>query len=279
MTNRLLALSAALLLNGAIVGAQQTEAPPSPFTFWYDYTVKPGREAEFLDLVKTVGGPVRDKLMAEGVVTAWGVEVPLLRYPGGPTHTVWFSTNDWAGIARVQAAMTEQLAKPSAAAKGGRAMTNAERSLEVFDVAKTRDWLTRDLEAGYGKAMPAPATLPVTRYSFVKVHPGKGREYRQLFDRYNKPVLEKLVADGVILAWGLAVEDVKTAGEFTHFSWVVAPDMAAFDKLRAAFNADRDRRSQEERDAVNASFVALLDVDASRSSVARSIVFKVAAAK
>jgi hypothetical protein len=213
------------------------------------------------------------------VVTAWGVEVPLLRYPGGPTHTIWYSTNDWAGVAKVQAAMAEQLAKPAAAAKGGRALTNAERSLEVFDVAKTRDWLTRDLEAGYAKANPAPGTLPVTRYSFVKVHPGKGREYRQLFDKYNKPVLEKLTADGVILAWGLAVEDIKTAGEFTHFSWIVAPDMAAFDKLRAAFNADRDKRSQEERDSITASFGALLDSDASRTSVARSLIFKVAAAK
>ena len=276
---RLLVLSAALLLHGALAGAQQTEAPPAPFTFWYDYTVKPGKEAEFLDVVRTVGGPVRDKLMAEGVVTAWGVEVPLLRQPGGPTHTIWYSTNDWAGVGKVQAAMAEQLAKPSAAAKGGRAMTNAERSLEVFDIAKTRDMLTRDLEAGYAKATLAPGTLPVTRYSSVKVHPGKAREYRQLFDKYYKPVLEKLAADGVILAWGLAVEDVKTTGDFTHFSWVVAPDMAAFDKLRAAFNADRDKRSQEERDAVNASFVAVLDADASRSAVARSLIFKVAAAK
>ena len=281
MIKRLLVLSTALLLHGSMLAAQQPPAPPSAFTFYYDYTVKPGKEAEFLDLVKTVGGPVRDKLMAEGVVTGWGIEVPLLRSPGGATHTIWYSTNDWAGVAKVQDAMAEQLAKPAAGAtaKGARAMTNAERALDVFDMTKTRDWLTRDLEAGYAKTMPAAGVLPVTRYNFVKVHPGKGAEYRRLWDKYNKPVYDKLTADGVVLAWGLAVEDIKTAGEFTHFVWVATADMAAYDKARAAFNADREKRSQDERDAINASFSAVLDTDATRSIVARSIIFKLAPPK
>ena len=29
-------------------------------------------------------------------------------------------------------------------------MTTAERTREVFDMSKTRDWLTRDLVSGYG---------------------------------------------------------------------------------------------------------------------------------
>ena len=34
-------------------------------------------------------------------------------------------------------------------------------------MSKTRDWLTRDLVAGYGPP-PAAGTLPVTRYNFIK---------------------------------------------------------------------------------------------------------------
>ena len=278
---RLLVLSTALLLHGTMAAAQQPPASPPSVTFWYDYTVKPGKEEEFLNLVKTVGSPVRDKLMADGVVTAWGVEVPLLRSPGGPTHTIWYSTNDWAGVAKVQAAMAEQLAKPAAGApaKGARPVTNAERSLDVFDMTRTRDWLTRDIESGFATTMPAPGVLPVTRYSFTKVRPGKGAEYRKVWDKYNRPVYEKLAADGVILAWGLAVEDIKTDGDFTHFAWVATADMAAFDKVRAAFNADRDKRSEEERDGITASFTAVIDPDASRTLVTRSLIFKLPAPK
>ena len=78
----MLVLSTALLLHGTMAAAQQPPAAPPSVTSWYDYTVKAGKEEEFLNLVKTVGGPVRDKLMADGVVTAWGVEAPLLRSPG-----------------------------------------------------------------------------------------------------------------------------------------------------------------------------------------------------
>ncbi len=282
MSRQWLVLSTALFLSGSPLVAQQPAAPLPSLTFWYDYTVKPGKEQEFLGLVQSVGGPVRDKLMAEGVVMAWGVEVPLLRSPGGATHTVWYQTTDYAGVAKVQAAMAEQLAKPATgvtAAKGARPMTNAERSLDVFDVTRTRDWLTRDLEVGYAKGMPTPGVLPVIRYASVKVQPGKGPEYRRAWNKYNRPVLEQLAADGVVLAWGLAVEELRTSGDFTHFSWTATADLAGQDKVRAAFNADRAKRSQDERDIITASFGATVIADASRSSIARSIVFKLAAPK
>ena len=86
---------ALLLVCSAVVGQQ---AQPQPLTFFYDYTVNPGKEDEFMNLIKTVGAPVRDKLMADGVILAWGMETPVLRYPGGTTHLIWFSVADWNGL-------------------------------------------------------------------------------------------------------------------------------------------------------------------------------------
>ena len=80
---------------------QQTQPQPQSLTFYYDYTVRPGQEEEFMTLVKTVGAPVRDKLMADGVVLAWGIETPVLRYPGGTTHLIWFSVANWSGVEKV----------------------------------------------------------------------------------------------------------------------------------------------------------------------------------
>ena len=277
MLKRISMLWAVSLVFCLSLAAQQSQ----PLTLWYDYTVNPGKDEDFMTLVKTVGAPVRDKLMAEGVVQAWGIEVPLLRGPEQPTHLIWVTVNDWAGVGKVQSAMADQLAKLAAEeAKAGKkpAMTTAQRAREVFDATKTRDWLTRDLVSGYASKMPKDA-LPYGRYFFNKVKPGKGAEYRKVWEKYNKPVLDKLVADGVILAWGLSVEEVRTEGSFTHFTWIAAAEMGDWDKLRAAFVADRDRRSEEERSAISEAFNDVTDADASRQLATRSIIFRVPAPK
>ena len=169
-----------LLVCSAALG-QQTQPQPQPLTFFYDYSVRPGQDEEFMTLVKTVGAPVRDKLMADGVILAWGIETPVLRYPGGTTHLIWFSVANWAGVEKVLSAMEAQLQKLAAedakrtesahASKQKPPMTTAERQQEVCDMSKTRDWLARDLVANYGPP-PAAGFLPVTRYKFIKVQPG-----------------------------------------------------------------------------------------------------------
>jgi len=257
-----------------------------PLTFWYGYTINPGKEDEFLDLVKTVGQPVRDKLMADGVVLAWGVQVSLLRVPGNSTHFIWYAVADYAGVEKVDSAMRAQItklndeaSKSGVAKKGQKPATSVTARLaEVADMSKVHDFLTRDLVIGLSSSAPA-GVLPYSRYNFFKVKPGKGADFRKAWEKYNKPIFDKLLADGVILAYGLAVEEIRTEGDFTHFVWYDVKDLASFDKVRAAFVADRDRRSQEEQDALTHLFVGLQDADAARSEVGRSLIFHVSTPK
>jgi hypothetical protein len=284
MKKKLLLCLGVVLMSCLTAVAQ--DAKMQPLTFWYEYTINPGKEAQFLELVKTVGAPVRDKLMADGVVHAWGVEVPLLR-SGGATHIIWYSVDDWSGVEKVDAAMRAQIAKlDEEAAKGGATKKGGApasgvtaRMMEIADVTKTRDYLTRDLVFVAGKSELPAGTLPFTRFNYVKVKPGKGSEFRKNWEKYNKPVLDKLVADGVVLAYGLAVEEVRTDGDFTHFVWYATKDLASLEKVRNAYTADRDKRSQDEQDAITAAFVGVLDVDASRSEVDRSLIFKLGGMK
>lgn len=265
-----------LMLSFAVMGQQPQ---PQSLTFYYDYSVVPGQEEELMNLIKTVGAPVRDKLMADGVILAWGMETPVLRYPGGTTHLIWFSVANWDGVDKVLAGMEAQLAKLAAAeAKSRPAKTTAERSRAVFDGTKTRDWLARDLVASYGP-QPAAGVLPITRYNFTKVKPGKGAEYRATWEKYNKPVFDKLISDGVLLAYGLSVEEVKTDGDFTHFAWMATANMASLDKIAAAFAADRARRTEAERAAISEAFLSVTEPDKSRSIVTRSRIFRLPPAK
>lgn len=275
MKKRVLFCALLMLMSCFVAAAQQ------PLTFWFEYHVNPGKEEEFLNLVKTVGQPVRDKLMAEGVVLAWGVESPLLRVPDSASHLIWYTVADYAGMEKVDVAMSEQIAKMTAesakpsggkkgAAGGGSPM---ERLREITDFAKTRDYLTRDLVSGFASGMPPAGVLPFARYNFVRVKPGKGAEYRKAWEKYSKPVFDKLAADGTIMAFGLSVEDVRTDGDFTHYVWFATKDLASEDKVRAAFLADRDKRSQEEQEAITHLFTSLTDPDAARSEVTRSLIF------
>jgi len=258
-----------------------------PLTFWYEYTVNPGKETQFLDLVKTVGAPVRDKLMAEGVVLAWGVQTPLLRIPGAATHQIWYMVADWSGIEKVDAAMRAQIMKldeegmKTGMTKKGAAPTGGPtaKMMEIADIGKTHDYVTRDLIFVTGKGDLPAGTLPWARYNFVKVKPGKAAELRKLWEKYNKPVLDKLVADGVVLAYGYAVEDVRTSGDFTHYIWYATKDLGSMEKIRSAYVVDREKRSPEEQEAISAAFADVLDSDASRSEVDHDVIFKVAGMK
>ena len=255
--------------------AQQTS--PQSLTFYYDYKVFPGKEADLMTLIKTVGAPVRDKLMAEGVILAWGMETPILRYPGGTTHLIWFSVANLEGVEKVLNAMEahqEKLAADEARSKPR--ITTAQLARETFDGTKTRDWLARDILSNYGPNPPA-GILPVTRYNFVKVKPGKAAEYRRAWEKYNKPVYDKLITDGVVLAYGMATEAIKTDGDFTHFIWIATANMAGADKVAAAFEATNARRTEAERAEITATFASLTDPDMARSIVTKSRIFKLPA--
>jgi hypothetical protein len=286
MKTRLFFCFFVILLSGISSFAQQSQPQMQPLTFWYEYTVNPGKEEEFMNLVKTVGQPVRDKLLADGVVKAWGVETPLLRVPGNATHIIWYAVADYGGVDQVDSAMRAQIAKlddeaaKSAVAKKGQkpATLVTARLGEIADMSKVHDYLTRDLVIGFGPPSGS-AALPFVRYNFVKVKAGKASDYRKAWEKYNKPVFEKLAADGVVMVYGLSVEEIRTDGDFTHYAWYAVKDLASFDKVRAAFIADRDRRSQEEQDSLTSLFVGLQDVDASRSEVVRSLIFHLPAPK
>lgn len=282
MTKRILFCALMMLISGFTIAGQQAPAPKDPLTYWYEYHVNPGKEEEFLNLVKTVGQPVRDKLMSDGVVLGWGVVTPVIRVPDNATHKIWYTVADYAGVEKVETAMREQIAKMTEdAAKGGAAGKKGaavaggpmDRVLQITEFAKTHDYLTRDLVYGFAPGAPPVGTLPYTRYSFVKVKPGKGPEYRKAWDKYNKPLLEKLAADGTIVAYGLSVEEVRTDGDFTHYTWIAVKDLASMDKVRAAAIADREKRSPEEQDAITALFASVTDPDAARAELTRSLIF------
>lgn len=262
-------MKARLCIAAAVVCLLATAAPaqqPQPLTIISDYTIRPGQEAAWDELVRTVGAPVRNQLMQEGVVLGWGVDVTVLRVPGAPTHSIWVTVNGWSGLEKYLAALSAAVAR-----------IPAERVNQILDLSRTRDFIIRDVISGHGPSPPPAGVMPFSRLNIRKVQPGKGRDFLQVWNRYNKPVFDKLVADGVLWAYGVSVEAVPTSNEFTHVIWMSGLDLESVNaRVGAAFAADRQARSEQERTQIGQAFRDCLDLSVNTSVLLRATHFRIA---
>ncbi len=268
MRTRLVLALAMSLLFVASAAAQQIE----PIIYVADFTVKPGKDADFMDLVKKYDAPVFDQLLKDGVIMAWGVDVPVLHTAGGATHSFWWAMPNVGALDKVFAALEEMEKKMA-----GEGIE--EKFLAAVDVSKHSDVLLREIITGSGSAQPANDSGGYLWLSFTKVNPGKGDEYRKLWNEYNKPVYDKLVAEGAIYGYAVGVQEAKTTNDFTHYTAVPMPNLAARDKVVAAFKADRDARTAADRSIMLNSFLGVLDATASRAFILRSVIFRSAPKK
>jgi len=111
--------------------------------------------------------------------------------------------------------------------------------------------------------------------SVQKMQPGKAQDYMALYDKYTKPILEQLYKDGALTAYGVDAELVHTGDPALRFFWQMLPDADALDKVQAALDAAREKRTPEERRAIGQSFAELTDATAHRDSRSNVLYYSV----
>lgn len=287
MRSRFLFAVVAALLGASLAAAQSGDAI-QPVTYVADFHVKPGMEEQFLKLVREYDQPVFEKLMAEGAVLSWGVDTGVLHRADGPTHSFWWSSPDLAGFDKVFAAFDDlhkKIAEADAKAaedarKRGQPAPKSvhEKVLETVDMDKRQDYLLRDLVVGHGAVPPAGAQ-PYLWVSLVRAQPGKREEFRRTWEEYDKPVYDKLAAEGVIYGYSLGIEEARSTDAFTHFVVILMPDLGTREKIREAFRADRQARTPSQRSIITGSFLSAIDPDASREELLRMVIYQTARTK
>ena len=115
---------------------------------------------------------------------------------------------------------------------------------------------------------------PITVASFFKVMPGKGETVMELFKKYDKPVLDKLMAEGTITGWGVGRPWVHTNGAWNLLFWINALDMGAHEKVDQAFEAAEKGRSAAENKKIEDTFYASVAMDAHRDGAHRQVAGK-----
>jgi hypothetical protein len=245
MKRLIAAASAALMLMAAPVIA--AEAPT--VYIWISFIkAKPGQgDALVKEMIKE-DGKTLDALVDGGQALDWGVAMPIFHDGKDPySHVEWVSFNGWAGadafmnkFAEVRKAMGEA---------GNKAA--AERWAAMVEPGSHADLVLRVLHNGQGTSTEPERYIDL---SYTKAQPGKFGDLRRAYIDYVPPVNDKLVADGTILAYGLATPAVHRGEDWTFMSWTSLSNLTALDKIEAAFDAAEAARSEEENKTMQQRF-------------------------
>lgn len=246
MKSQLLPLCAALTLSVCAIAQDQ----PQPMTQVALYKVKPNKQADWNAVMKGVYAPVLEQLLKDGVVLAYGADHDILHQAGKPNASAWFTVADWASYAKAGAAIDE------ASRKNPGQMV---RLLEATDPEAHQDLLVR--VSMFNGVKPPAGALPVGSYTMIKIKPGKVQAWTKLVTTYEKPILDHLLKDGVIWGYGIDTEVEHTMPVGTRVQWITLPNLAARDKVSAAFRDARMKLSEEGRRALQASYDEVLEAD------------------
>jgi hypothetical protein len=178
----------------------------------------------------------------------------------GSTHSSWFSSKTLAGLEKALEALQATLQK----------MTPEERKKQDTDFSgeKHTDHIMRSV---FYRTRSAKLDKGYDGVSTAVVKPGQGREYRELWDKYTKPVYEQLFNDGTVTAYGLDVEHVHTTSPGLRITWWIVPNAEALDKMEAAFEAARSKATEVERQAIGRMFADTTEPGTHRDSMYRII--------
>lgn len=233
----------------ALVQAQQAE--PTVYTFVAEWGVaRADWDAWWASFEKNTK-PLLERHSANGNLVAWAAYTTLVHDDSGITHGVYWSCTSYAAMNRV----LDDLRK---AAPSG------------INITKHRDYMVRSIMHS------AKASAPTTGYLYVsafQVQPGKGAEWRGLWEKYNKASMDANIANGNLLAYSVEVEEVHTLDPAIRWVVSISPNAEADDRANAADQVANQKRSAEERRAIGAAFADVLVPGSHRDFYAKILAY------
>ena len=230
----MLVLAALVLALAAPLASWAQQQEPPTFIRVADWTIPRGNWEEYVAFTKKNVQPLFEKLMADGTITGWGFFSTAVHEEDGYTHGSWYSANS---IANSEKALAELVKLP--------------QSPIITAGPKHRDYLLR---APLLRTRAASGSNGYLWVSGTLVQPGKGQEWRELWDKYTKPVYDELLANGTIVFYAINVEQVHTLNPGQRWVVYVAPSADAIDKVRAAFEAAGQKRGADANRGIGQAF-------------------------
>lgn len=244
----LLTAFALLLLAPLVALAQQQEEPPT-FTFVSEWAIPRTQWPEYQAAREKNTKPIFDKMLADGTIISWGMYVTVVHDESGITHGTWYETTSIAALERVLGELIKLTPSPMQLA-----------------ATKHRDYLLR---SPLRRSKAASGSNGYLWVSANQVQPGKGQEWREMFDKYSKPVYDELLANGTILAYWIDVEQVHTDNPGWRYVVYLTPNADALAKVNAAFEGAGQKRGADANRGISRSFADITVAGVHRDYFAR----------
>jgi hypothetical protein len=264
----LLAVGLAVALPSAVplwADSHEDEKPVTTYTRVALWDVDRDHWSDFVDLFATHDKPILEKLFADGMITEWGIDANGLHTPDGYTHSTWYSASSMSALAKAGEAYMaawDEIDDPDADAAFN-AMIGRHRDY-ILETEGMRS-AAATLEGGYFQG------------HMVKVTRDKWKDFSSYWKHRMKPVYERLLSDGAIVAYGLSGEAIVTEHPMMVEWWYIMADADGFDTVEAAFDASWEEMDEEGRRARWLSIMDTVDADSYRSWVTGIIHFQTAA--
>jgi hypothetical protein len=227
-----------------------------------EFRVPPSQVEAFVEKGKAFV-PALDKLVDSGVILAYGIDTDLLHVPGSNNVTFWTVVPNYEALSKAEEAI-------GAVEKKDPSLMPA--LIAMSDPATHHDFIIRSREEGH-RAVPA-GSHPFTDIDAVRVKPGRMGDFSELFRKYDKPVFDKLVADGVIYGYELDTEAVHTMEPGMTWTVVTMPDLGTKDKVDAAFTEAEKKIPDAERDLTEKIYNDIVVAGSHRDSLSVSPVYR-----
>jgi hypothetical protein len=115
--------------------------------------------------------------------------------------------------------------------------------------------------------------MPLSWAGMFKVNPGAELQFEKTFEKYEKPLLDQLVADGKASTWGLGYE-LAGPGGYDYVVWITAPGWAGIGEVESMFDARYEGMSEEDLAAMIEDWVAAIEPGSDQTLLLRHKVFK-----
>ncbi|HLJ46295.1 MAG TPA: hypothetical protein VKU01_09825 [Bryobacteraceae bacterium] len=227
------------------------------------YKVQFGKLNEYIATLKAVVAPALDRLVSDGVIESYGVDIDVLHSPNQPNLAAWFSGPTYASLQKADETVLAALASHP---------QESRMLLEGADMNAHSDLL---LEASTSKFGHIPdGAMPFKMLIYERVKPAKISDYLKYGTKYFTPVYDQLIKDGVVYGYQVFEQAVHTQDPGGIWIVVTVPDMATLDKLDTVFEARMKAMPPDEKSIMENSTRDWTDEAAHRDYVMRAVAFK-----
>ncbi len=250
-TQLFLAALVFLLMLPLAAPAQMQQEPPT-FTMVSEWVIPRAQWNDYVAFGKKNAQPVFEKLLADGTIVGWGMFETIVHQEDRETHGSWFEATSIANLEKTLAELRKLPPNP------------------IVANVKHHDFLIRSPLA---RRKPGNGTHAYLLVSSTKVQPGKGQEWRELYDKYTKPGYEEAFSNGLLVSFWIDVEQIHTDDPGWRYSVLLYPSADAMDKFGAAGQAAAAKRGAEANQAIGRMFADVTVAGVHRDYFARVIAY------